>query len=71
MILEKTGLSKRQKQSKLFGWLIGIGVLLIVIAVLALIPVTPYKVYQDSSARIRLKYPAAWEKLDRPNVPGA
>lgn len=71
MTPEKPALSRRQKQSRLFGILIGVGVFLIVIAVMAVIPVTPLAVYQNPAAGIRLKYPAAWKLMEKLDAPGA
>ena len=59
-------------QSRLFGVLIGVGVFLIVIAILAVIQVTPYETYKNKAARIQIKYPAYWKLVDHPdNAPGA
>ena len=73
MAVEKSqGLTKKQKQARLFGWLIFIGMFWIVIAILAVIPVTPYTTYKNQAAGIRLKYPAAWKMIEHPdNTPGA
>ena len=60
------GISTKQKKSRLFGLLISLGVFLIVIAIMAVIQVTPYAVYQNQAAGIRLKYPAYWKMIDHP-----
>ena len=63
-------ISRQKKQSRLFGFLIGLGIFLAVIAILAVIKVTPYGVYKGGG--ISIKYPAAWKLVDHPdNAPGA
>lgn len=58
--------STKKKQSRLLGFLIGFGVFLIVIAIMAVIKVTPYAVYKNQLAGIRIKYPAYWKLIDHP-----
>ena len=67
MIIEQSGISKKQKQSKLFGFLIGLGVFLIAIAIMSVIRVTPYSVYKDPATGVQVKYPSYWEMLNRPD----
>ena len=63
-------ISKKRKFSRLFGILIGLGIFLIVIAVMAVIRVTPYNVYKNEVAGIRMKYPAYWKIIDQVSAPG-
>jgi serine/threonine-protein kinase len=59
-------ISTKKKQSRLFGWLIGLGIFLIVIAIMASIKVTPYAQYKNNAAGIRMKYPSYWKLVDHP-----
>ena len=53
-------------QSWLFGFGISLGILLIIVAILASIKVTSYATYTDPKIGIRVKFPAYWRVVDRP-----
>ena len=63
-------LSQKQKQSRFFGFLIFLVVLLIIGVILEMIKVTPYAVYRNQAAGIRMKYPASWKRVRDLNAPG-
>ncbi|MCK5579958.1 MAG: hypothetical protein KAJ18_01650 [Candidatus Omnitrophica bacterium] len=57
---------KYKRQSMLFGFLIFVGVLLIIIAILASIKVVDYAEYTNKQHGVTMKYPVFWEKVDAP-----
>jgi hypothetical protein len=56
---------QRKKLSKLFGFLIFVGVFLIILGVLASIKIIPYNTYTHPGYALEVKYPAYWAYYNR------
>ena len=65
MVTSANTISK--KQSRLFGFLIFAGVFLIIIALMAVIKVTPYTSYKDPAMGFSIKYPSYWKLIEHPD----
>lgn len=57
---------RRKRQNVLVGWLIGIGIFVLVLVVMSMIKVVKYEVYRDERLGVEMKYPASWQIVDKP-----
>lgn len=63
-------LEKPQRLSRLYGYLIGIGLFLILILVLDSIKITVYEIFTSPQGDFQIKYPADWQVVHKPGVEG-
>lgn len=61
---------ERKVLSKLFSFMIGVGVLLTILGILSVIKIVPYRVYTNPAYRIEAKFPDYWAYVNR-TEPGA
>ncbi|MCR4338162.1 MAG: hypothetical protein NUV91_10200 [Candidatus Omnitrophica bacterium] len=64
-------IDRRQRQSRLFGFFIGLSVFVIVIAVLMMVRFQTYKEYRNAPLGIKIKYPEYWRVVENPSGGGA
>lgn len=62
---------KRRVKSILFGILLSVGLLTIIIAILSMIKIVDYSLFQIPQYGIQIKYPTFWRRIDQPGHPEA
>lgn len=63
-------LEKPQRLSRIYGFLIGIGLFVILIGVLDSIKITPYSVYTSRRGEFQIKYPSYWTVIHDAGLEG-
>lgn len=61
-----SSLPKRTQLSILFGFLMSLGAILLVMAILASVRVTHYRTYKNTQYKFIMKFPAHWSIIPRP-----
>lgn len=63
-------LEKPQRLSRILGFLIGLGIFIIIIGILGSIRVTPYDIFTSPQKDFQIKYPSYWGVTHNPGVKG-
>ena len=63
-------LEKPQRLSRLYGFLIGIGLFIILIGVLDSIKITRYEMFTSRQGDFQIKYPSYWKVVHNPGLKG-